>query len=105
MTDRRATTRLHGVKLVNYSRQMHIAAKHLTRAASGWKPGEVGENLDPASNSAGLEAVTGRGKGGIEERRQTLSLGDVQVLGTIMVRSLVTAEGGRKARKGCEKRC
>lgn len=42
---------------------------------------------------------------GMEEHRQTLSLGDVQVLGTIMIRSLVTAEGGRKARKGCEKCC
>lgn len=38
-----------------YSRQMHIAAKHLNRAAF-WKPGEVGEN------SAGMEEVTGRGK-------------------------------------------
>lgn len=66
----------------------------------------MGENLDHASK----QCRHGRGQGerkdrGVEEHRQTLSLGDVQVLGTIMIRSLVTAEGGRKARKDCEKRC
>lgn len=73
MTDRSGNNETVGSKAGELnSRQMHIAAKHLNRAALGWKPGEMGENLDHASK----QCKNGRGPWerkdrGMEEHGQT----------------------------------